>query len=137
MSRSNASARKAGQAFERQTANYLRDTLDDRIDIRPKNGTNDRGDIGGVRTPLGERVVIECKNQATLKLSGWLAEAEAERGNDDAQIGVVVHKKRGVTAPGEQYVTMTLDSLVLLLGGTPKDVDAIALTRDSTTTKGT
>jgi hypothetical protein len=104
--------------FERSVANYLRDELDDRIDIRPKNGRDDRGDIGGVRTPRGERVVLECKNHQSMSLGGWLAEAERERGNDDARLGVVVHKRRGVSAPGEQFVTMTLADLVLLLDGT-------------------
>ncbi|WIA99715.1 hypothetical protein [Curtobacterium sp. MCBA15_012] len=116
--RSNSSARKAGQMFERSVADYLRDELDDRIDIRPKNGRNDRGDIGGVRTPRGERVVIECKNHQTMRLGPWLNEAEQERGNDDARIGVVVHKRHRTAAPGEQFVTMTLADLVLLLDGT-------------------
>ncbi|WP_281265436.1 hypothetical protein [Curtobacterium sp. 9128] len=115
--RSNSSARKAGQMFERSVANYLRDELDDRIDIRPKNGRDDRGDIGGVRTPRGERVVLECKNHQSMSLGSWLAEAERERGNDDARIGLVVHKRRGIGSPGEQFVTMTLADLVTLLRG--------------------
>jgi hypothetical protein len=115
--RSNASARKAGQQFERSIANYLRDELDDRIDIRPKNGKNDRGDIGGVRTPRGARVVLECKNHATMSLGSWLNEAEAERGNDDADFGFVIHKRRGIAEAGPQYVTMTVDDLVKLLAG--------------------
>lgn len=117
MTRSNSSARAAGQRFERATADYLRSALDDRIDIRPKNGRKDRGDIGGVRTPLGDRVVIECKDHNRLELSTWLNEAEVERGNDEAAIGVVVHKKRGTADPSQQYVTMTLGALVTLLGG--------------------
>lgn len=115
--RSNASARKAGQQFERSIANYLRDELDDRIDIRPKNGKNDRGDIGGVRTPRGARVVLELKNHATMSLGSWLNEAETERGNDDAALGIVVHKRRGIATAGDQYVTMTLDDLIKLLMG--------------------
>ena len=104
--------------FERSVADYLRDELDDRIDIRPKNGRNDRGDIGGVRTPRGERVVIECKNHQAMSLGPWLTEAERERGNDDARIGVVVHKRHRTANPGEQFVTMTLADIVLLLDGT-------------------
>lgn len=115
--RSNASARKAGQQFERSIANYLRDELDDRIDIRPKNGKNDRGDIGGVRTPHGARIVLELKNHATMSLGSWLNEAETERGNDDAALGIVIHKRRGIATAGDQYVTMTLDDLLKLLVG--------------------
>ena len=35
-----------------------------------------------------------------------------------AAVGVVVAKRRGTTAPGAQYVLMTVDDLVTLLGGT-------------------
>lgn len=117
MTRSNSSARAAGQRFERSIADYLRDTLDDRIDIRPKNGRADRGDIGGVRSLTGDRLVLECKDHNRLELSTWLNEAQVEAGNDDAAIGVVVHKKRGTANPADQYVTMRLDQFVLLLGG--------------------
>lgn len=73
-------------------------------DRRPKNGRLDRGDIGGV-----PRVVTEVKAVASYagQLSGWLAEAEVERINAGADVGVVWHKKRGTTNPEEWYVTMT------------------------------
>lgn len=116
--RSRASAKAAGRNFERLVADYLAAQLDDdRIDRRVKRGSQDRGDIAGVRTIRGGRVVIECKDTTKLDLPGWVREAEAERGNDDAVVGVVVHKKRGTTDPAEQYVTMTLDALVTLLQG--------------------
>lgn len=119
-------ASRKGQVFERQIADYLKFALrDSRIDIRPKNGKNDRGDIGGVRSLLGGDVVIECKNHKALDLAGWLDEAELERGNADAHIGVVVHKRKGRGAAGEQYVTMRLDSLVWLLKGGP-DSEVVA-----------
>lgn len=119
MARNRASAKKAGSSFERLVADYLAATVDDRIDRRVKNGNRDLGDIGGVRLPDGGKVVVECKNVATVSLPAWLREAEVERQNDLAKIGVVVHKRRGTTVPGEQFVTMTLDTLVVLLGGTP------------------
>lgn len=117
MTRGNASARAAGQRFERLIADYLRDKLDDRIDIRPKNGRFDRGDIGGLRTVHGGRIVAELKDHNRLELAEWLKEAEQERGNDDADVALTVHKRRGKSDPGQQYVTMTLASLVILLGG--------------------
>lgn len=114
--------RREGQTFERLTANFLRFRLNDsRIDIRPKNGTNDRGDIGGVRTIRGADVVLEVKNHARMELSAWLAEAEEERGNADASAGVVVHKRKGRGAPADQYVTMTLATFAWLLEGGPDD----------------
>ncbi len=118
MSRNRKSARDAGSAFERSSADYLAAYVDDRIDRRVKNGTKDRGDIGGVRAVLGGRVVLECKNTAALSLGAWVGEADIERGNDDAVAGFVVHKRRGTTDPGSQYVTGTLRDLVALLTGT-------------------
>jgi hypothetical protein len=121
MGRSRASAKKAGSDFERQVADYLAEHVDDRIDRRVKTGNKDRGDIAGVRH-MGERVVIECKNVATMSLGTWVAEAEVERGNDDAVAGLVAHKRRGKGAPGDQYVTMTLADLVALLTGERPEV---------------
>lgn len=117
MTRTRASARQAGTRFERQVADYLAKSLDDdRIDRRVKTGAKDRGDIAGVRIAAG-RVVIECKNTAKVSLGPWLREVEIERGNDDAVIGVVIHKRIGVAEAGEQYVTMRVADLVTLLLG--------------------
>ena len=118
MTRTRASARVAGTRFETQIARHLADQLaDDRIERRAKTGSKDRGDIGGVRTPHGGRVVIECKNVSRLSLAGWVTEADTERGNDDALVGIVVHKRHGVGDAAAQYVTMTVADLVALLTG--------------------
>lgn len=122
MGRSRATAKQAGSAFEKHVATYLAEALnDDRIERRAKNGNKDRGDIGSVRTIDGHRVVIECKDVRTMNLSGWVDEAEVERGNDDAAVGAVVHKRLryGANNMGGTYVTMTLSDFVVLLGGTP------------------
>ncbi|MER7014539.1 hypothetical protein ABT324_24205 [Saccharopolyspora sp. NPDC000359] len=118
-SRNRRSAKAAGSRFERQVADYLATHVDDRIDRRPKTGARDRGDIGGLRTlgGFGGRVVAECKNTTRLDLAGWAAEAETERGNDDAVAAVIVHKRHGVSDVGQQWVTCTLDDLVALLSG--------------------
>lgn len=123
MSRSRRSAKNAGSTFETLVARFLAGALDDdRIERRAKNGSKDRGDINSVRTVLGGRVVVECKDVRKMNLSGWVDEAEVERGNDDAVVGVVVHKRagRGEKSMGEQYVTMTLAGLAVLLGGEPE-----------------
>ena len=117
MTRTRASAKKAGTTFERQVADYLATHVDDRIDRRVKNGTKDRGDIAGLRH-MGHRVVIECKNTAKIALGGWAGEAEIERGNDDALAGIIVHKRVGKGRPEDQWVTLTLGELVALLTGT-------------------
>lgn len=104
--------------MERLVADHLKasfPTAD--IDRRVKRGTKDTGDIAGVFSPFGGRVVIEVKNHKAMNLAGWVDEAEIERGNDDAVAGVVIHKRRGKGQAGDQYVTMTVDTLVHLLGG--------------------
>lgn len=116
MSRSRASAKKAGTAFETLVATYLSAHVDDRIERRTKTGAKDRGDISGLRH-MGERIVIECKSTARLDLAGWAAEVNVERGNDDAVAGLVVHKRHGVGAVDQQWVTCTLGNLVALLNG--------------------
>lgn len=128
MSRSRTSAKAAGAWMERITAEFLAFRLaDDRIERRTKNGSKDRGDITGVKTIRGGRVVIECKNVMKMALPQWLREAEVERGNDDAAIGVVAHKQHGSGNPADQYVTMTLETFARLLdGGAPFEPVVIA-----------
>lgn len=119
MSRTRASARAAGSRFEQAVADYLAREVDDRIERRVKHGANDRGDISGVRMMTGERVVIETKDYGGVYHVGeWLREAETERGNDDAAVGVVVAKRRGKSDPGESVVFMTLEAFARLVGGT-------------------
>ena len=126
MVRNRASAKKAGTAFETLVAEYLAMKLADiRIERRAKTGAKDRGDIAGVLTVAGGAVVIECKNTARDALPQWIKEAEIERKNDDevtgrTVAGVVAHKKHGSNKAAEQYVTMTLETFVILLeGGSP------------------
>ncbi|MDN5687086.1 MAG: hypothetical protein L0G94_10505 [Brachybacterium sp.] len=118
MARSRASAKAAGTRHESSIVAYLAERLDDdRIERRSKSGAKDRGDVTGVKH-LGQRIVIEAKDYGGRYLVGpWLTEAETERGNDDAGVGMVVAKRRGVTAPGEQVVFMTVGDLVALLTG--------------------
>lgn len=117
MTRSRKSAKAAGTKHERATADWFAVALsDDRIDRRVKTGNKDKGDIAGVRVH-GQRVVIECKDVARMDLAGWVAEAEAERVNDGALAGLVVHKRRGRADSADQYVTLTVRDLVALLTG--------------------
>jgi hypothetical protein len=118
--RSRLSARRAGSSFEQTIATFLNQRLNmNWIERRVKNGRNDRGDIGGVRTVFGSKVVIETKDYGgEIHAATWLREAEVEAGNDDARIAVVIAKRRGISAPGEQYAILTVEHLArLLLGG--------------------
>lgn len=120
MARTRQSAKAAGARFERQIADHLRDNVSEYIDRRVKTGAKDRGDISNVRSH-GERVVVECKNTARLSLAQWIDEAHTQAGNDDAAVGVVIHKRHGVADPGRQWVTMTVDDLVFFLTGEPQE----------------
>ena len=115
MARNRRSARTAGTRFETAIAAALAAALDDdRIERRSRNGAKDRGDISGVRLH-GQRVVIEVKDCATLSLPGWTREARIEAGNDDALVGLVVHKRRGDVRPLQQWCSMTVADLVAIL----------------------
>ena len=117
MTRSRATAKKAGSEFERLIADHLAAVVDDRIDRRVKTGAADKGDIGGVRVH-GQRVVIEAKDYGgVLHVGTWLGEAETERVNDQALAGVVVAKRRGTRDPASQIVLMTVSDLTALITG--------------------
>ena len=120
MTRSRRSAKDAGTRFETSIATCLATHIHSDIERRRLTGAKDRGDITGLRH-MGGRVMVEVKDHGGRFLVGpWLAEAETQRGNDDALAGVVVAKRRGVTDPLEQVVLMTLrDLIALLTGGRP------------------
>lgn len=105
--------KQKGTAFESAIVEYLQDKLcDENIERRALNGTLDRGDISGV-TFCGLRMVLECKNEARMRLAEYVREAETEAKNDGAFYYAVIHKKRGVgistlQTVGQQYVTMPL-----------------------------
>ena len=125
MTRTRKSAKAAGARFESLVAEFLAAHVDDRIERRTRHGAKDRGDISGFRH-MGGRVVVEVKNTSRIDLAGWAAEAEVERGNDDATVGMVVHKRHGRGDPADQWVTMTLADLVALINGNRLHVRADA-----------
>lgn len=118
MGRSRRTARAAGSSMETWTARFLASRLgDDRIERRAKNGSKDRGDLTGVRSAFGDRVVVEVKNTSRTSLGPWLTETATETANDDARIGVVVHKRtgKGEHNMADQFVTMSLENFARLL----------------------
>lgn len=125
MTRSRASAKAAGTRFESLIAAYLAEQLDDRIERRARNGSKDRGDIAGLRTAAGGRIVAELKDYGgRIKAGEWLGEAEVERENDDAVAGIVVAKRRGTTDPAEQFVLMTMaDFVAICCGRRPEEAN--------------
>jgi hypothetical protein len=88
---------------------------------RALSGVLDRGDVAGV-----PGIVTEVKNVSRDGLPGWLDEAEAERVNAGADLGVVWHKRRGKADPLDWPVSMLgrqwLD-ILRLLGYLPEAAD--------------
>lgn len=78
----------------------------------PLTGSQDRGDY---YLPNERRFVIEAKNRTIMALPQWLREAEVEAKNAGVPFGVVWHKKKGSRQPGEQFVTMSVDTFVGLM----------------------
>lgn len=118
--RSRASARKAGPDFERKTADYWQDSLDQPfIDRRVKTGAKDKGDIANVRL-AGHRIVVECKEERAIDLAGWITEAQKEAENDGALCGIVVAKRVKKGRPEDQYAIMTQGDLMKILSLIPR-----------------
>ena len=116
MPRDRKSAKQAGARFERHIADWLNQHVSEYIDRRTKTGAKDRGDLTGVRMH-GERVAVELKNTTRTNLAGWINEAHTEAGNDDAAVGIVIHKRHGVGDPAKQWVLMTVEDLAFFLTG--------------------
>lgn len=98
-----------GSRFERKIADYLNGAgfTTERTRV---GWQDDRGDIHGIHD-----FTIECKNHARMNLAGWIEEMKAETINNDTVLGVVIHKRKGKSDPADQYATMPLWMLVLLL----------------------
>ena len=118
MTRTRSSAKSAGTRFESLCRDGLNRLLGSTtIERRAKNGAKDRGDLSGVYIG-GEPCVVECKDYGgELRLPQWLKEAEVERGNADAEYGVVIAKRRGTSKFEDQYVVMTGETFAAIVAG--------------------
>lgn len=105
-----SASRRKGTNWESAIVDYLTANGATQTERRALCGTNDRGDIAGI-----PGLVIEAKNEKRIDLAGYVTEAEQERTNDGARIGLAWVKRRGKTSPGDAYVVMTGANLVRLL----------------------
>lgn len=105
-------SRAKGTAFESAVVAWLRENGHPHVERRALNGSRDRGDIAGI-----PGVVIEVKSCNRLELAAWVDEAEKERDNDRAAIGVVWAKRKGKSSAGDGYVVMSGRQFTELLGG--------------------
>lgn len=99
-----------GTSWESECAAYLRANGVPWAERRALGGALDKGDLAGV-----PEVAFECKAEQSIDLPGYLREAEAERANSGARIGVVWIKRRGKTAAEHGYIVMTPEALMALL----------------------
>lgn len=115
MGRNRNSAKQAGARFERIIADCLQRYVSEFIDRRVKTGAADKGDLANLRTVHGDKVVAELKDYGgRYEVGAWLKEAEAERINDEAQVGLVIAKRRGHADPLDQTVIMTVRDYIAL-----------------------
>lgn len=105
-----SASKKKGTTAETAVVAFLRAAGFTQTERRTLNGAKDRGDIAGL-----PGVVIEVKNCARQELPSWIAEAELERDNDSASLGVVWHKRRGKSNPADWFVTMSGAQFAALL----------------------
>lgn len=100
-----------GTAWESAIRDYLQESGWPHAERLPLSGNRDRGDVVGVHG-----VVIEAKAAAEWgHLGVAIREAEVERVNARAQLGVVWKKRVGSTKAPLGYVVMTGATFVDLL----------------------
>lgn len=111
-------SQQKGARFEQMCADYISARTGDEIIRRRLGGIHDKGDLFGFKF-MGKRVTVECKDHRKMELAKWVDEAEAERGNDDGDYGIVIHHRPGKGAAqfGDNYVTMKLDTLLAMSVG--------------------
>ena len=113
--------KQKGTRMETAVVGYLREVFGDAegtIRRNPPSGARDLGDIAGLAFH-GRKIAVEVKNCRRFEPKKWLMQAEIERGNADAEYGVVMFHVNGVGLEhmGEQGVLMTLETFCKLIGG--------------------
>ena len=104
-----SASRRKGTAFESEVVSLLREFGFEYAERRALQGARDRGDIAGI-----PRVVFECKATKVLDLAGAVDEAEVERQNDGAELGVAVLKRR-MRPASSAYAVLPLGAFADLL----------------------
>jgi hypothetical protein len=101
-----------GTQFESSIVKYLKDNGWPHADRLTLSGSQDRGDV---RLGDGIDVVIEAKAHRTYSIPEWLREAEKERENASADLGVVWMKLNGHATAENGAVVMSPATFVDLL----------------------
>lgn len=106
------SSKAKGYAGERAVVDHLRANGFPYAERRRAGATKDTGDV--IALP---GLTIEVKNHSRLALSEWVDQMLGEMNNTTpaAWQGVVVHKRKGKTDPGQWYATTTFDLWLTML----------------------
>ena len=101
-----------GTAAESAVVLYLRSQGWIHTERRALNGCNDKGDIAGI-----PGVVVEVKDHkvSSQSFGAYVTEAETEKLNAGAEVGVAWVKRRGTTDPSKWLVAMTGQQFTELL----------------------
>lgn len=105
-----AMSRRKGANAENEVVKYLRGNGFPYAERRLTGSDDPYGDVTGI-----PGVVIEVKNHATLDLGTWVAQLEDELHHTKADVGAVIHKRKGRTNVGEWYATLPAAVLARLL----------------------
>lgn len=95
-------SKQKGTAWESRVVAFMRDHGFPYAERRALSGALDKGDVN---VP---GVVIECKNQKTFDLAGWVDEMVKEKANAGVPLGVVVFPRRSHPT-GRAFVLMELE----------------------------
>lgn len=98
-----------GTAWETAVVRYLNDHGFPHVERRSLRGGRDRGDIAGI-----PGLVLECKDEKTIELAGYLDELMTETANADTEHGAVIVKRRRRPV-GDGYAVMDLARYAVLL----------------------
>ena len=103
----NPSKRK-GTQFESDVVTYLR-PLWKGVERRTLSGAQDRGDIAGITD-----IVFECKATKSIDLASAVDEAQVEKENAGADLGIAVIKRR-MKPTAQAYAVLPFEEMVKLL----------------------
>ena len=110
MTRSRRSAKEAGTRWESRIIDFLHESGFPLAERRAKRGVLDAGDVSGL-----PGIVVEAKDRAAITLAAFVAEANAEALNAQADVGVAWVKRIGKGSPADGYVVCDGAAFVRLL----------------------
>lgn len=118
MTRSRATAKRAGARFARIIADWFRAHGHPYADKQPLTGAVDKGDVANVHHPDGQPIALELKDRATLALPQWWREAQQEAANLGTPYAAIIHKRSGKGQPEDQWVTLSVAMFNRIIRGT-------------------